>query len=172
MVPLAILTEAWFHPPLWVHMAVWGPVILIGAMMFANYINYTSMPGDLRDFVNRFELSPLTVIAAICLIYIVLGCVLESISMILLTVPVFYPLVQHLGYDLVWFGVIVVVVTEISLITPPVGMNVFVLRTLLPDVPTGTVFRGVLPFIVADFFRLSLLVAFPVISLLLPRYMG
>ena len=147
-------------------------VILIGAMMFANYINYTSMPGDLRDFVNRFELSPITVIAAICVIYIVLGCVLESISMILLTVPVFYPLVQHLGYDLVWFGVIVVVVTEISLITPPVGMNVFVLRTLLPEVPTGTVFRGVLPFIVADFFRLSLLVAFPVISLLLPRYMG
>jgi len=147
-------------------------VILIGAMMFANYINYTSMPGDLRDFVNRFELSPITVIAAICLIYIVLGCVLESISMILLTVPVFYPLVQHLGYDLVWFGIIVVVVTEISLITPPVGMNVFVLRTLLPDVPTSTVFRGVLPFIVADFFRLSLLVAFPAISLLLPRYMG
>ena len=147
-------------------------VILIGAMIFANYINYTSMPGDLRDFVNRFEFSPITVIAAICLIYIVLGCVLESISMILLTVPVFYPLVQHLGYDLVWFGVIVVVVTEISLITPPVGMNVFVLRTLLPDVPTGTVFRGVLPFIVADFFRLALLVAFPAISLLLPRYMG
>jgi len=147
-------------------------VILIGAMMFANYINYTSMPGDLRDFVNRFEIQPLLVIAAICAIYVVLGCVLESISMILLTVPVFYPLVQHLGYDLVWFGVIVVVVTEISLITPPVGMNVFVLRTLLPEVPTGTVFRGVLPFIVADFFRLSLLVAFPVISLLLPRYMG
>ena len=92
--------------------------------------------------------------------------------MILLTVPVFYPLVQHLGFDLVWFGVIVVVVTEISLITPPVGMNVFVLRTLLPEVPTGTVFRGVLPFIVADFFRLSLLIVFPVISLLLPRYMG
>ncbi|MGH8738715.1 MAG: TRAP transporter large permease, partial [Burkholderiales bacterium] len=77
-------------------------VILIGAMMFANFINYTSMPGDLRDFVNRFALSPVTVIAAICLVYIVLGCVLESISMILLTVPVFYPLVQHLGYDLVW----------------------------------------------------------------------
>ncbi|MGH8749067.1 MAG: TRAP transporter large permease [Burkholderiales bacterium] len=147
-------------------------VILIGAMMFANFINYTSMPGDLRDFVNRFALSPVTVIAAICLVYIVLGCVLESISMILLTVPVFYPLVQHLGYDLVWFGVIVVVVTEISLITPPVGMNVFVLRTLLPEVPTSTVFRGVLPFIVADFFRLSLLVAFPAISLLLPGFMG
>ncbi len=147
-------------------------VILIGAMMFANFINYTSMPGDLRDFVGRFELSPIVVIAAMCVIYVLLGCVLESISMILLTVPVFYPLVQHMGYDLVWFGIIVVVVTEISLITPPIGMNVFVLRTLLPDVSTSTIFRGVMPFIVADIFRLALLVAFPVISLLLPRYMG
>jgi TRAP-type C4-dicarboxylate transport system permease large subunit len=147
-------------------------VILIGAMIFANYINYTTMPGDLRTFVHQFEIRPLVVIAAICVIYIALGCVLESISMILLTVPVFYPLVQHLGYDLVWFGIIVVVVTEISLITPPVGMNVFVLRTLLPDVPTRTVFRGVMPFIVADFFRLALLIGVPAISLLLPRFMG
>ncbi|HVC13203.1 MAG TPA: TRAP transporter large permease [Burkholderiales bacterium] len=147
-------------------------VILIGAMIFANFINYTSMPGDLRHFVHQFEIRPLLVVAAICVIYILLGCVLESISMILLTVPVFYPLVQHLGFDLVWFGIVVVVVTEISLITPPVGMNVFVLRTLLPDVPTRTVFRGVLPFIVADFFRLALLVGVPAISLLLPKYMG
>jgi len=146
-------------------------VILIGALMFANFINYTSMPGDLRNFVNQFEIRPVVVIAAICVIYILLGCVLESISMILLTVPVFYPLVQHLGYDLVWFGIIVVVVTEISLITPPIGMNVFVLKTLLPDVPTSTVFRGVLPFIVVDFFRLALLVAVPAISLLLPHMM-
>jgi C4-dicarboxylate transporter DctM subunit len=147
-------------------------VILIGAMMFANFINYTSMPGDLRHFVNQFEIRPVLVIAAMCGIYVLLGCVLESISMILLTVPVFYPLVQHLGYDLVWFGVIVVVVTEISLITPPIGMNVFVLRTLLPDVPTRTIFRGVTPFIVSDIFRLALLVAVPAISLFLPRFMG
>ncbi len=147
-------------------------VILIGAMMFANFINYTSMPGDLRQFVNQFEIQPLLVIVAICVIYVLLGCVLESISMILLTVPVFYPLVAHLGFDLVWFGVIVVVVTEISLITPPIGMNVFVLRTLLPDVSTGTIFRGVTPFIVSDVFRLALLVTVPSISLLLPRFMG
>ena len=147
-------------------------VILIGAMMFANFINYTSMPGDLRQFVNQFQIHPLMVVAAICVIYVLLGCVLESISMILLTVPVFYPLVQHLGFDLVWFGVIVVVVTEISLITPPIGMNVFVLRTLLPEVPTTTIFRGVTPFIVSDVFRLALLVAVPGISLLLPGYMG
>ena len=143
-------------------------VILIGAMMFANFVNYTSMPADLKEFVTRFQIQPIVVIIFICVIYIFLGCVLESISMILLTVPVFYPLVAHLGYDLVWFGIIVVVVTEISLITPPVGMNVFVLRTLLPDVSTRTIFAGVTPFIVADFFRLAVLVALPAISLWLP----
>jgi TRAP-type C4-dicarboxylate transport system permease large subunit len=96
--------------------------------------------------------------------------VLESMSMILLTVPMFYPLVAHLGYDLIWFGIIVVVVTEISLITPPVGLNVFVLRSVLPDVPTRTVFRGVMPFIVADIIRLGILVAFPAISLYLTQF--
>lgn len=90
--------------------------------------------------------------------------------MILLTVPMFYPLVAHLGYDLIWFGIIVVVVTEISMITPPVGLNVFVLRSVLPDVPTKTVFRGVMPFIVADIVRLGILVAFPAISLYLTQF--
>jgi TRAP-type C4-dicarboxylate transport system permease large subunit len=91
-------------------------------------------------------------------------------SMILLTVPMFFPVVQHLGFDLIWFGIIVVVVTEISLITPPVGLNVFVLRSVLPDIPTATVFRGVMPFVAADLVRLGLLVAFPAISLVLTQY--
>ena len=111
-------------------------------------------------------------IVAIFAIYVVLGCVLESLSMILLTVPLFYPVVQHLGFDLIWFGIIVVVVTEISLITPPVGLNVFVLRTVLPDIPTGTVFRGVMPFVAADVVRLAILVAFPAISLYLTRFVS
>jgi TRAP-type C4-dicarboxylate transport system permease large subunit len=93
-------------------------------------------------------------------------------SMILLTVPVFYPLVQHLGFDLIWFGIIVVVVTEISFITPPVGMNVMVLKSLLPDVQIRTLFRGVVPFVVVDVLRLGVLIAFPTISLLLPRFLG
>ena len=92
--------------------------------------------------------------------------------MILLTVPVFYPLVQHLGFDLIWFGIIVVVVTEISFITPPVGLNVMVLKTLLPEVSMATIFRGVVPFVVADFVRLGVLIAFPAITLLLPKYLG
>ena len=147
-------------------------LVLIGALIFANFINFTSLPTGLQDYVKRFELHPVAVIAMICAVYVALGCVLESMSMILLTVPVFYPLVQHLGFDLIWFGIIVVCVTEISFITPPVGMNVMVLKSLLPGVSMGTIFRGVAPFVVADLFRLALLVAFPAITLYLPRYLG
>ena len=144
--------------------------ILIGALIFANFINMTGMPQELTQYAERFRETPILVIIAILAIYVALGCVLESMSMILLTVPMFYPLVAHLGYDLVWFGIIVVVVTEISMITPPVGLNVFVLRSVLPDVPTQTVFRGVMPFIVADIFRLGILVAFPAITLYLTQF--
>ena len=144
--------------------------ILIGALIFANFINMTGMPQELTQYAERFRETPILVIIAILVIYVALGCVLESMSMILLTVPMFYPLVAHLGYDLIWFGIIVVVVTEISMITPPVGLNVFVLRSVLPDVPTQTVFRGVMPFIVADIFRLGILVAFPAITLYLTQF--
>ena len=144
--------------------------ILIGALIFANFINMTGMPTELTGYAEYFRETPILVIIAILAIYVALGCVLESMSMILLTVPMFYPLVAHLGYDLIWFGIIVVVVTEISMITPPVGLNVFVLRSVLPDVPTKTVFRGVMPFIVADIVRLGILVAFPAISLYLTQF--
>ncbi len=147
-------------------------IIMIGALVFANLINLTSMPTQALEFANRFADTPILVIVAICAIYVVLGCVLESLSMILLTVPLFYPVVQHLGFDLIWFGIIVVVVTEIGLITPPVGLNVFVLRTVLPDIPTGTVFRGVMPFVTADVVRLAILIAFPAISLYLTRFVS
>ncbi|XOT95841.1 TRAP transporter large permease subunit, partial [Alcaligenes pakistanensis] len=147
-------------------------MVLIGALLFSSFINFTSMPGDLQDWVQQFDMSPIVVILLICAIYIVLGSVLESMSMVLLTVPIFYPLVQHLGFDLIWFGIIVVVVTEISFITPPVGMNVMVLKSLLPDVKMSTLYRGVIPFVIADVFRLAVLLAFPVISLLLPKYLG
>ncbi len=143
--------------------------ILIGALVFANFVNFTAMPVELRNFVAQFQVHPIWVIVAICVIYVILGTAMEELSMILLTVPVFFPLVVGLGFDPVWFGIIVVVVVEIGLISPPVGMNIFVLRTLLPQVPTGTVFRGVLPFMVADCIRLAVLVAFPAISVYLPN---
>jgi tripartite ATP-independent transporter DctM subunit len=143
-------------------------MILIGALMFAEFVNITTMPTDLKAFVTRFDVSPTLVMLAICAIYVLLGTAMEELSMVLLTLPVFFPVVLHLGFDPVWFGVIIVCVVEIGLISPPVGMNLFVLKTLLPDVSTGTVFRGVMPFMWADVLRLALLVLFPWLALWLP----
>ena len=147
-------------------------LILIGALIFANFINYTSMPNDLKDFVAQYQISPMMVMVAICVIYVVLGTAMEELSMILLTVPIFFPLVVSLGFDPVWFGIIIVVVVEIGLISPPVGMNMFVVRSLLPKVSTATIFRGVTPFVAADIVRLAILVAFPAISLYLPSLLN
>jgi TRAP-type C4-dicarboxylate transport system permease large subunit len=146
-------------------------MILIGALMFAEFINITTMPSDLKAWVTRFQVSPLMVVTAICAIYVVLGTAMEELSMVLLTMPVFFPVIVHLGFDPVWFGIIIVCVVEIGLISPPVGMNMFVLKTLLPEVPTGTIFRGVMPFMWADVVRLAILVAFPPLSLWLPSMM-
>ncbi|MBI2752028.1 MAG: TRAP transporter large permease [Betaproteobacteria bacterium] len=146
-------------------------MILIGALMFADFVNITTMPNDLKAFVSRFELQPIYVVAAICVIYVILGTAMEELSMVLLTLPVFFPVIVQLGYDPVWFGILIVCVVEIGLISPPVGMNLFVLKTLLPQVSTGTVFRGVMPFMFADCVRLGILIAFPVISLWLPSFM-
>ena len=144
-------------------------MILVGALVFASFVNYTSMPADLKNFVAQYQISPITVMIAICVIYVLLGTAMEELSMILLTVPIFFPLVVSLGFDPVWFGIIIVVVVEIGLISPPVGMNMFVVRSLLPNVSTSTIFRGVTPFVVADVIRLGILVAFPAISLWLPK---
>ena len=150
--------------------------VLIGALIFSNFVNRGGLPDGLLSLVAGYDLPPLAVIAIILAIYLVLGCVFESLSMLLLTIPIFFPVVQGLGYAglgeeaiLVWFGIIAVVVTEISLITPPVGLNVFVLSGVLKDVRTSTVFKGVTPFWCADIGRLALLVAFPALSLFLPR---
>jgi C4-dicarboxylate transporter DctM subunit len=143
-------------------------MILIGALVFANYINFTSLPFDLTSFIDQFKVHPLMVVVAICAIYVVLGTAMEELSMVLLTVPIFFPLVTQLGFDPVWFGILIVVIVEIGLISPPVGMNLFVLSSLLPEVSTPTLFRGVLPFVLADIVRLGILIAFPAISLWLP----
>ena len=146
-------------------------MILIGALMFAEFVNITSMPTDLIGFVTRFQLSPVLVVAVIMVIYVLLGTAMEELSMILLTVPVFFPLIVHLGVDPIYFGILIVVVVEIGLISPPVGMNLFVLNTLLPQVPTRVIFRGVLPFMTIDCVRLAILVAFPILSTWLPSFM-
>lgn len=149
--------------------------IIIGAEIFSNFVNFAGLPDALGDLVFDLGLGPWAVIGIIVLIYLILGTVLESLSMILLTVPIFYPLMFMLDFGpgplanpddvLIWFAIIVVVATEISLITPPVGMNVFVLRSILPDVPLKTMFSGILWFWVADIVRIGLIVGVPALSL-------
>jgi tripartite ATP-independent transporter DctM subunit len=146
-------------------------MLLIGALIFSNFVDIAGVPRSIAGWVSDGALAPVLVIAFIIVIYLVLGCILDSMSMMFLTVPVFYPVIAGLGYDLVWFGIIVVTVIEISLITPPIGLNVFVLRQVQRDIPTPVIFRGVMPFVAADIVRVSLLVAFPAIALVLPALM-
>lgn len=146
--------------------------VLIGAAIFSNFINLAGLPEGLIGIVTAYGLSPWVVMVLILLVYIILGCVFESLSMLLLTVPVFFPLVTSLGYDPIWFGIVVVVVVEISLITPPVGLNVFILKGVVGDVSTRTIFKGVTPFWIADIFRLALILILPILVLFLPNQMG
>ena len=144
-------------------------MILVGALVFANFMNFTSMPNDLKNLVSSYNISPLTVMIFICAVYIILGAAMEELSIVLLTLPVFFPLVVSLGFDPVWFGIVIVLVVMIGLISPPVGMNMFVVRNMLPELSTMTVFKGVLPFVYTLIAVLALLVAFPEIALFLPQ---
>jgi tripartite ATP-independent transporter DctM subunit len=145
--------------------------ILIGSLIFANLVNVSDLPFEIVEWIDSLELSLMGVLLVILMIYFLLGAVLESISMLLLTVPVFFPVIHNLGMDPVWFGIIVVVATEISLITPPVGLNVFVLKSVLPQVELKTIFKGVFPFVIADLIRLAVLLIFPSLSLFLVQQM-
>lgn len=139
--------------------------------IFATFITISGLPNAIVGFVTENNLPAYGVILVIMLVLLALGCVLEAFSMILLFVPILYPIIQQFGFDLIWFGIVMVVIVEVGLITPPVGLNVFVIRTVLPDVPLGTIFRGVIPFILADIVRLGLLIAFPALVLFLPELM-
>jgi C4-dicarboxylate transporter, DctM subunit len=145
--------------------------LLIAASIFANFVNFTSMPGDLKEWITHLGLSPVMIIVAMMLIYIVLGTVMEELTMVLLTIPLFFPIVQALGFDPVWFGVLIVMIVQIGLISPPVGMNLFVINSLLPHVGLGKIFKGCWPFVAIMVGVLGLLIAFPQISLWLPSLM-
>ena len=142
--------------------------LLIAATLFANFVNFTSMPSDLKDWITHLGLSPIMIITAMMLIYVVLGTVMEELTMVLLTIPLFFPIVTSLGFDPVWFGVLIVMIVQIGLISPPVGMNLFVLNSLLPNVGLGNIFKGCWPFVLVMIFVLGLLIAFPQLSLWLP----
>jgi tripartite ATP-independent transporter DctM subunit len=146
-------------------------VVLFGALLFAKLIAFSGLADELLSLVTESGLSSFGILMAILSVFLLLGCVMDAMAIILIFVPLFTPTLVAQGYDLIWFGIIVVVLTEIGLITPPVGMNVFVLKANLPKVPVGTIFRGLLPFVAVDLVRLALLVGFPAISLALVQLM-
>ncbi len=153
-------------------------LILFGAELFNGFLALTRMPDTLAEVIGGSGLSPMLVLVAILLLYLALGCVMDSLSMILLTIPIFFPIVMALDFGLspeetaIWFGVIALVVVEVGLITPPVGMNVFIINSMARDVPMIESFRGVLPFLISDGLRVALLIAFPAITLWLVGVLG
>ncbi|MEY4749432.1 MAG: hypothetical protein RIQ60_1646 [Pseudomonadota bacterium] len=151
-------------------------LVLMGADMLNTALALSQMPAELAAWVKGSGLAPLLVLAMILLIYIFLGCVMDSLAMILLTIPIFYPMVMGLDYfglgqtdKSIWFGILALMVVEIGLVHPPVGMNVYIINRLAKDVPLVETFKGVVPFLASDFLRIILLVAFPSVSLLLVR---
>ncbi|NHF72849.1 TRAP transporter large permease [Paracoccus xiamenensis] len=145
--------------------------VLFGALYFLNYVNLSGLSTDIRNWVLGLDMPPLGVIVMIMLMLLVLGSLLESLSMVMLVTPILFPIVTALGFDPIWFGVFLVVATELSYITPPMGMNVFVLRVVARDVPIGQIFQGVVPFVILDLVRLVLLILFPILALAIPRSM-
>ncbi|NVM86524.1 tripartite ATP-independent transporter DctM subunit [Variovorax sp. SG517] len=146
--------------------------VLIGALLFGYFLTITQSPQKLTEFLTGLGIGRYGVLALIMLMYLVLGCLMDAMAMIILTVPIIYPVIVHLGFDPIWFGAIIVMTVELGLIHPPVGMNVFVIKSVVKDVSFTTIFKGVLPFIVTDIIRLVILIAFPIIALWLPTRMG
>ena len=145
-------------------------ILVLGAFIFAHFLALSKLPFILSEFITGMNIPRYATLVAIIMLYIVLGMFLEIFSSILLTVPILFPSIVAMGFDPIWFGVIMVRVMEIGLITPPIGMNVFMLAGVT-DTPLGTMFRGIVPFVIADFLHVALLVAFPQISLYLPQTM-
>ena len=139
--------------------------VLFGALMLSKLLTLSGLAAGVLGLVGATGLEGMWLILVILAVFLVLGCVMDSMAIILIFVPLFAPIVVAEGFDLVWFGIIVIVVTEIALITPPVGMNVFVLKAVLPDVPVARIFRGLVPFVGVDLIRLGVLLAFPALTL-------
>jgi len=145
--------------------------VLIGALLFGYFLTITQTPQTVTEFLTGLGVGRYGVLALIMLIYLLLGCLMDAMAMIILTVPIIFPVIKTLGFDPIWFGVIIVMTVELGLIHPPVGMNVFVIKSVVKDVSFATIFMGVLPFIVTDLVRLVILIAFPTIALYLPARM-
>jgi len=146
--------------------------ILIGAILFNNFLVLSNVPDAIGLWIESLPFSSTVIMLIILLIYIIMGCALDSLAMILLTIPIFFPVIANLGFDPIWFGIIVVMVVELGLITPPVGMNVFIIKGMAPEVPLSKIYKGVLPFVIAQVVLIALIVFFPKIALWLPSTMG
>ena len=147
-------------------------VVTFGALVFSNFITIAGMTTEITNWIESLNASPLGVVLAMCLVYAILGCIFDSLAMLILTVPVFVAIINPMGVDLIWFGIVVIIVVELGLITPPIGMNVFVVNSVIPDVSVWTIFKGVWPFIIAMLLALALIIAFPQIATFLPGYMS
>lgn len=147
-------------------------LILIGAALFNTFVETSRLPQTLVAALGAADLAPLMVLLLVIAFYLVLGCFMDSLSMILLTVPFVFPVIVEAGWDPIWFGVILVTIVELGLITPPIGMNLFVIQGTTPGLPLSTIVRGILPFIAADVLRIVLLIAFPALVLWLPDALG
>ncbi len=147
-------------------------LILIGAHIFGYFITVSQIPDQLSSWISAMGLNRYVVMAILVLIYVILGCFMEGLAIMVLTIPIIYPMVLEMGFDPIWFGVIITLVMEMSLITPPVGINVFILSGIAKEIPMYTIFRGVFPFWVAMLVCIILLIAFPQIALFLAMSMG
>jgi len=146
--------------------------VLIGALIFGYFLTVTQVPQNLTAFLSELGLGRYGVLALIMVMYLILGCLMDAMAMIILTVPIVFPIIVQLGFDPIWFGIIIVMTVELGLIHPPVGMNVFVIKSVVHDVSFMTIFKGVIPFVLTDLLRLVILIAFPMIALWLPGRMG
>lgn len=143
-------------------------IIIVGAFLFSYFMVLTQLPNAVTAWVQDLGVAPWVVMVILVAFYTALGCFLDAISMILITVPVFLPLAQAIGYDGVWFGILVLVAVEVGMITPPVGLNIFVVRAQLPDIKLGDIYRGIVPFLAAHFGLIALLILLPGLALWLP----
>ena len=146
--------------------------IIISAHILMRFLSLTTLPEYLANFVGGLNVPPVTVIMVIFCIYIVLGCLMDSMAMLLLTIPIFFPLILTLGFDPIWFGVFIVMVMELAAITPPIGINVYVIHGVAHDVPMSTIFKGIIPFIFPILICAAILILFPQTALFLPGTMS
>ena len=146
-------------------------LVIMGAMILGYFFSVSRLPFDLASFVSALPVNRYLILVLILVVVLLLGCVMDSMAIVLLTIPVFYPMVLKLGFDPIWFGIIVVRVTEMGLITPPVGLNVYIIQGITGE-DMGTIFKGVFPFIIADICEIILLICVPQLSLFLPNLMS